>query len=79
MDEDDKPLGALLDNLGVVGTVRDGQQIVEALVICKVVDFEGDDEVSVLLATSKGLDWVAQGGLIAAAVDINSGRCESAD
>lgn len=61
MDEDDKPLGALLDNLGVAGTIRDGQQVVEALVICKVVD------------------WVAQGGLIAAAVDINSGRCESAD
>jgi len=76
---DDKPLGALLDNLGVVGTVRDGQQIVEVLVVCKVVDFESDDQVSVLLATSDGLDWVAQGGLLAAAVDINNGRCQRAE
>jgi hypothetical protein len=79
--EDDKPLGALLDNLGVVGTLREGQQVVEALVICKVVDFDldGDDQVSVLITSSKGLDWVARGGLLAAAQDITSGRCEQVE
>lgn len=76
---DDKPLGAILDNLGVVGTIRDGAQVVEALVICKVVDFEGDDEVSVLLARSSGLDWIARGGLLSAATEVHQGRCREVD
>lgn len=76
MTEDDKPLGAILDNLGVAGTLRPGQQVVEALVICKIIDFDGDDEVSVLMASNKGLDWVARSGLIAAAKDIVNGGCE---
>lgn len=79
MDEDDKPLGAILDSLGVVGTLRDGQQIVEALVVCKVIDFEGGDEVSVLIASSKGLDWIAHGGLLSAATEVHQGRCREVD
>jgi hypothetical protein len=77
--DDDKPLGAILDNLGVAGTLRAGQQVLEALVICKVVDFDGEDEVSVLMASSTGLDWVARGGLLMAARDIVSGNCEQVE
>lgn len=79
MTEDDKPLGAILDNLGVSGTLRDGQQVMEALVICKVIDFEGDDEVSILMASNKGLDWIARRGLISAAQQILNGNCEQVE
>lgn len=79
MDADNKPLGTILDALGVVGTLQPGQQIVEALIICKVIDFENDNQVSVLMASSDGLDWIAQLGLIAAAKDVASGNCEEVD
>lgn len=76
---DDKPLGAILDNLGVVGALRDGHQIVEAVVVCKVVDFDQDGDVSVLMASSTGLDWIARIGLLGAAKDVVDGHCEQVE
>jgi len=66
------PIGPLLDALGVRISLDEGQQLVEALVIGKVVDFEADRRVatSMILGSSDGLDWISQRGLTAAATDI---------
>lgn len=65
-------VGPVLDALGVHLHLEDGQQLVEAMVIGKVVDFGEDRRVgtSMVIGTSDGLDWISQRGLLAAARDV---------
>lgn len=66
------PIGPLLDALGVRIRLDDGQQLVEAMVIGKVVDFRIERRIatSMIIGTSDGLDWIDQRGLLAAGTDI---------
>lgn len=66
------PIGPLLDALNVRIRLDDGQQLVEAMVIGKVVDFrvERRTATSMVIGTSDGLDWIDQRGLLAAGTDI---------
>ncbi|MCA1676601.1 MAG: hypothetical protein LC799_31990 [Actinobacteria bacterium] len=65
----EKPVGALLDALGVTIDLDANQQLTEALVIGKVADFDGTATILVI-ARSEGLDWIAQLGLIHAALQV---------
>lgn len=63
---DRKPLGPLVDQLGVTGDIRPNDQVTECLVLCKVIDCETGD-VSLGRYVSDGLDWLSEGGLLEAA------------
>lgn len=66
-DEDEgKPIGAILDALGVTANLEETQRITEVLVVAKVIDLE-DGEVDLGIYSSIGGDWMAQLGLFRAA------------
>lgn len=64
----EQPAGPLLDNLGVTLDIEDedGDQLTDVMVIGRVTDFNTGD-TGLILATSPGLDWIAQHGLVRAA------------
>jgi hypothetical protein len=65
------PAGPVLDSLGVEIGLAEGQQVVECVLIAKVVDFKSDDPTPGLaIASSEGLDWIARDGLLNAAVRV---------
>ena len=61
-------LGPILDGLGNTLDLDEGDLIVSALVIVKVVDKDG--KVSLGLSTSEGLSWIDQNGLLFSAQQI---------
>lgn len=69
-----QPIGALLDALGVRVRLKPGQQLVDAVVLAKAVDFtdtdDGYENTSLVIAQSKSLDWISAHGLLSAARDI---------
>ena len=62
---DPKPIGQLLDSLGVTSTIAPDDLPVSALVLLKVVDADGD--VRLAAAWSDGMDWITRLGMLAAA------------
>jgi len=64
----DQPIGPILDGLGTQIDLADGDLIASALVIAKVIDTNG--EVSLYIATSEGLSWIDQNGLVTSAQQI---------
>ncbi|MGH3927541.1 MAG: hypothetical protein ACRDS1_04190 [Pseudonocardiaceae bacterium] len=75
----EQPAGPLLDALGVTIDLKPDQQLTEALVIGKLADFDGGD-TALVLAKSKGLDWIAQLGLVhGARLVCDGGDIEKAD
>ena len=65
-------VGPMLDALDVRVRLDDHQHLVEAMVIGKVVDLRADPchSTSMIIATSGGLDWIEQRGLLGGAIDI---------
>ncbi len=60
--------GPVLDALGVTLDLDEHQQVTEAMIIAKIVDFGTDSPGTYLvLSCSKGLDWIAQRGLMSTA------------
>lgn len=66
------PVGPMLDALGMRVHLDEGQHLVEAILIAKVIDIRASprEGTSMVIGTSEGLDWVAQRGLLAAARDV---------
>ncbi|MFE6412550.1 hypothetical protein ACFVOR_37085 [Streptomyces sp. NPDC057837] len=65
----EQPIGPILDGLGTTIDLDDGDLVAsEAFVIAKVVEANGD--VSLALASSDGLSWIEQNGLLASAQQI---------
>jgi hypothetical protein len=63
--DDRVPAGPVLDALGVTIELGAHQQLTECVVVGKVTDFaDGDTGPALVIATSEGLDWVAQRGLL---------------
>ena len=58
-------IGETLDSLGVKAPLRDNEQVTQAMVIMKVVDFETG--TTSLTVAHNGLDWIEKQGLIGAA------------
>lgn len=68
MTASEQPIGAILDGLGTTIYLEDGDLVASAFVIAKVVEQNG--EVSLALASSEGLSWIEQNGLLASAQQI---------
>lgn len=64
----EQPIGPILDGLGTTIGLDDGDLVASAFVIAKVVEANGD--VSLVLASSDGLSWIEQNGLLASAHQI---------
>lgn len=67
----EQPAGPILDGLGIILDLSDGDLVASAMVIAKVVD--GDGGVTLLLAESDGISWIEQLGLLTAASDLLRG------
>lgn len=65
-DDDRQLLGSIVDNLGVTASLDPDDQITEILIIAKISDFESGG-TALGFYHSKGLDWIGQLGLMAAA------------
>jgi hypothetical protein len=61
----EQAIGPILDGLGTTIDLDDGDLVASAFVIAKVIDKDGD--VSLALASSDGLSWIEQNGLLASA------------
>jgi hypothetical protein len=61
----EQPIGPILDGLGTTLHLDEGDLVASALVIAKVIDADGD--VSLALASSEGLSWIDQNGLLTSA------------
>lgn len=61
-------IGDLLDALGVLAEIEDGDLVPSAVVLLKSVGEDG--EVGLVIASSDGLSWLDQLGLIEAAKQI---------
>ncbi|MFJ7023262.1 hypothetical protein ACIQUW_33365 [Streptomyces sp. NPDC101117] len=64
----DQPIGPILDGLGTTIDLDEGDLVASAFVIAKVVEPNGD--VSLAIASSEGLSWIEQNGLLASAQQI---------
>lgn len=66
-DEDtERPAGPILTELGVTMMLNDTDRVTEAMILAKVTNLE-TGAVS-LCTSSNDLDWIAQRGLVAAAL-----------
>ena len=65
-----EPIGKMLDELGVTLSIEPNQRLVSVYVIGKVIDL--DAGTSYLVLGSNNLDWIDEGGLIAAAEKLRS-------
>lgn len=61
-------IGPILDGLGTTIDLDDGDLVASAFVIAKVIDRDGDAVLT--LASSDGLSWIEQNGLLASAQQI---------
>lgn len=64
------PIGPILDGLGTTIDLDEGDLVASAFVIAKVVEPNG--EVSLAIASSEGLSWIEQNGLLTSAQQIVS-------
>jgi len=60
----DRPAGPIVDGLGVVVDLDDDDLITECVVIGKCTRLAEGGGTSLVLASSDGIDWVSQLGLI---------------
>jgi hypothetical protein len=64
----DQRIGPILDGLRMTLELDEGDLVASAFVLAKVVDKDGD--VSLALASSEGLSWIEQNGLLTSAQQI---------
>lgn len=64
----DKPVGPVIDGLGVTLDLDDDDLVTSALVVAKVIAADGT--VSLFLGESDGLCWIDRAGLLSAAQNV---------
>ncbi|MGM9380330.1 hypothetical protein [Streptomyces antibioticus] len=62
MSDDKRPIGDVLDAIGITATLDDGELVAGAIVLLKVIDAEGDVRLS--MAYSDGLSWIERAGMV---------------
>ena len=75
----ERPAGPILDGLGVELDLDDDDLLTEVVVIGKVSRMSDGGGTSVVIAISKGMDWVSQLGLLEAARQVTGGNLAEAD
>lgn len=74
----EQKIGQLLDSLGVTIDLDEGDMVVDAHVLLKLV--KDDGTVSLVKAVSETLDWITLVGMLTAALHVeNSGYANSRD
>ena len=74
----EQKIGQLLDSLGVTVDLDEGDMVVDAHVLLKLV--KDDGTVSLVKAVSESLDWITLVGMLTAALHVeNSGYANSRD
>lgn len=68
----EQPAGPIIDGLGIVIDLEDGDLVADAVILTKVVTADG--EVSLSVSSSESMSWLDQLGVIAAASDLVRGR-----
>ncbi|PYC83439.1 hypothetical protein C7C46_08890 [Streptomyces tateyamensis] len=69
-DDQDQPLGPIIDGLGVAAHLADGELAAAAVVLLKVLQADGSTRLS--LAYSDGLGWIERAGMLRVAELIES-------
>jgi hypothetical protein len=63
-----RPVGDVIDGLGVRATIEPGELVAGAMVLLKVVQEDGDTRLS--LAYSDGLGWIERAGMLRVAEQV---------
>lgn len=66
-----KPLGEIIDQLGVKAEIEDSDLVASAVVVLSVL-VDGDPHPRLTIANSEGLSWIEQTGLLRLAERIAS-------
>lgn len=65
-----RPIGDVIDGLGIEASVQDGELVAGAIVLLKVIDSDGGTRLSI--ATSDGLGWIERCGMLRVAEQVES-------
>lgn len=65
-----RPIGDLIDGLGITARMDEGELISGAIVLLKVIDKDGDTRLS--LAHSDGLGWIERVGMLRVAESVET-------
>lgn len=65
-----KPIGHVVDALGVQATIEETDLVSEALVLFKIV--QADGTVTLRLAYSPGGDWITRVGMLNSAISVET-------
>jgi hypothetical protein len=76
MSEKPRPIGDVLDGLGVTTTPEDGELIASAVVLLRVIDSKGDERLT--LVHSEGQGWIKRLGMLRAAEAVEASDVTSA-
>lgn len=70
MGSETRPIGDVLDSLGIRAVIADGELVAGAIVLLKVIDNDGDTRLS--LSHSDGIGWIERCGMLRVAELIES-------
>lgn|GEM_PF-2161139 len=71
-----RPIGDVLDSLGIEATVEPGELVAGAMVLLKVVQADGDTRLSL---AHQGIGWIERVGMLRVAETIESRSTREAD
>jgi hypothetical protein len=70
-----RPIGDVLDSLGIEATLAPGELVAGAMVLLKIVETSGDTRLSV---AHQGIGWIERVGMLRVAETIESGSARDA-
>jgi hypothetical protein len=71
-----RPIGDVLDGLGITGAISDGELVAGAVVLLKVL--QADGRIRLSMVHSEGLGWIERAGMLRVAEVIETGSAQSA-
>lgn len=69
-DDERRPIGDVIDALGVKATLNEGELAASAVVLLRVIEADGDERLSI--AFSEGQSWIERLGVLRAAENIEA-------
>lgn len=70
-----RPIGDVLDSLGIEATVEPGELVAGAVVLLKVVQTNGETRLSL---THQGIGWIERVGMLRVAETLEAGSLQDA-
>lgn len=64
----ERPVEEVLAGMDIIAAYREGGLIADAVVILKVLPENADDPVAIVVANTPSMDWIAQMGMLHAAL-----------